>query len=87
MASELRGLVASMQKLSQRLEATSGAVGNDLAGGTLPRLNEVLHELHNTSHQLNRLLGDLEDSPQSLIFGRPASKPGPGEAGFVTPGK
>ena len=82
---EMRGLVASMQGLSKRLGDIGGAVGDDLTGRTLPGINSVVQELQHNSRQLTRILGNLEDAPQSLVFGRPATPPGPGEAGFVIP--
>ena len=82
---EMRGLVASMQLLSKRLGDIGGAVGEDLTGTTLPGINSVVQELQHNSRQLTRILGSLEDAPQSLVFGRPVSPPGPGEAGFVVP--
>lgn len=84
---DMRKLVASMQDLSKRLGETGAAVGDDLTGRTLPGINAVVQELQHNSRQLSRILGSLEDAPQSLIFGRPAAPPGPGEAGFVVPGK
>lgn len=84
---EMRGLVVSMQALSKRLEEISGAVGDDLTGVTLPRFNLMVEELRTNSRQLTRILGKFEDAPQSLIFGRSAPLPGPGEAGFVAPDK
>jgi len=87
LTAEMRELVASMQSLSKRLEAVSGTVGDDLSGVTLPRFNKMVEELRNNSRQLTRILGGLEDAPQSFIFGRSAPPPGPGEAGFVVPGK
>ncbi|MEK7737234.1 MAG: MlaD family protein [Pseudomonadota bacterium] len=84
---EMRGLVASMQSLSQRLGETGGAVGDDLRGVTLPRINQMVEELRQNSRQLARILGSLEDAPQSLIFGRSAPQAGPGETGFVAPDK
>ena len=84
---EMRGLVASVQSLSQRLGETGGAVGDDLRGVTLPRINQMVEELRQNSRQLTRILGSLEDAPQSLIFGRSAPQAGPGETGFVAPDK
>jgi len=84
---EMRGLVASMQGLGKRLGDIGGAVGDDLTGRTLPGINTVVQELQYNSRQLTRILGSLEEAPQSLVFGRPATPPGPGEPGFVVPVK
>lgn len=82
---EMRGLVASMRNLSQRLGDIGATLGDDLTGRTLPRIDSVVQGLQHNSRQLTRILGNLEDTPQSLIFGRPAGPPGPGEPGFVIP--
>ena len=80
---EARGLVARLQSVSDKLETT---LGDPLSNGALiPRLNELSADLSSNSHQLNRVLKMLEDSPQSLIFGRHQAAPGPGEPGFVAP--
>ena len=52
----------------------------------LPRLNELSRDVAQTSHQLNRVLRIVEETPQGLIFGPPAVPPGPGETGFVARG-
>ena len=82
---EARGLVARLQSVSEKLETTLGETSSG-ANALLPRLNELTSELSSSSHQLNRVLQMLEDSPQSLIFGHQKSMPGPGETGFVVPG-
>jgi len=87
LAVEMRALVASMQGLSKRLGDMGGALGDDLSGRTLPGINSVVQELQHNSRQLTRILGNLEEAPQSLVFGRSATPPGPGEPGFVIPVK
>lgn len=83
--SEARGLVARLQSASERFEAALGDPSTNGVGVLAPRLNELSAELASTSHQLNRVLLMLEESPQSLIFGRQNVQPGPGEAGFAAP--
>lgn len=83
---EARGLVGRLQSVSEKLETALGDSSTGGAGALVPRLNELSAELSSNSHQLNRVLQMLEDSPQSLIFGHQKSMPGPGEAGFVAPG-
>ena len=82
---EARGLVANLKSASEKLNATLDASSGDGVGALLPRLNELADELGSSSRQLNRVLQNFEDSPQSLIFGRQNVLPGPGEAGFVAP--
>jgi len=79
---EARGLVARLQSVSEKLETT---LGDQSSSALVPRLNDLSADLSSSSHQLNRVLQMLEDSPQSLIFGRQRARPGPGEAGFVAP--
>lgn len=81
---DARALVARWQTVGEKLESTLA----DQSGGNglIPRLNDLSADLSSNSHQLDRVLKMLEDSPQSLIFGRPRSLPGPGEPGFVAPG-
>lgn len=75
LTAEVRGLVASLTQLSKRFEQ----IGNEADKTTLPRLNRLLGELEQNSRQLNRVLEELEDAPQSVIFGRSGPPPGPGE--------
>ncbi|MEI7430790.1 MAG: MlaD family protein [Betaproteobacteria bacterium] len=81
---EARGLVSRLQTVSDKLDIT---LGDSTAGGSglLPKLGEVSSELSSSSRQLNRVLMMIEESPQSLIFGRKTGQPGPGESGFVAP--
>lgn len=85
LAVEMRAMVASMHDLSKRLGEIGATAGESWSDKTLPGIDAVVQELHRNSRQLSRVLSNLEDAPQSLIFGRPASQPGPGEPGFVIP--
>lgn len=82
---EARGLVARLQVASDKFEAALGDPATGGAGALAPRLNELSAELSVNSRQLNRVLQQLEQAPQSLIFGAPQPAPGPGEGGFLTP--
>lgn len=85
LVSEARTLVVKLQSVSEKLDA---ALGDPLTGGAstlIPRINALSAELSVNSHQLGRVLQMLEESPQSLIFGRQPGLPGPGEAGFKAP--
>ncbi len=82
---EARVLVASLKSTSEKFQTTLGDSQIGGFGALAPRLNDLTTELASTSHQLGRVLQMLEESPQSLIFGRQRIEPGPGEAGFVPP--
>lgn len=80
---DARALVVRLQSVSERMDTT---LSEQTSGnGLIPRLNDLSADLSSSSRQLNRVLQMLEDSPQSLIFGRPKALPGPGEPGFVAP--
>ena len=80
---EARTLVASLKTVTDKLDS---ALGEPSAGSAvLPQINELTRELSANSRQLNRVLQMLEDSPQSLIFGRQLTPSGPGEPGFSSP--
>jgi phospholipid/cholesterol/gamma-HCH transport system substrate-binding protein len=65
--------------------ASQSVVGaaNSMAGDVVPRLNVLLEELARNSRNLDRLLAELNEQPQGLVFGRRAGRPGPGEAGYA----
>lgn len=69
--------------------ASQGVAGTAtaLAGDVAPRLNALMDDLARSSRNLDRLLADLNDQPQGLLFGRSANRPGPGEAGFSEPAR
>lgn len=78
LAQDVRALVGSFQSMSRRIDQLGAETGSD----TLPRLNSVLHELEQSTRELNHVLQQIDDAPQSLIFGRSPPSPGPGEAGY-----
>ena len=84
---EMRSLVGSMQSVTKRIDDVTVQVGGEFSTTTLPRFNALVSDLQSNSQQLNRVLDALEASPQSLIFGRPPPRPGPGEAGFANSDK
>jgi len=61
--------------------AQVGAAAKD-AREVMPRLEQLIDELSRNSHTLNRLLANLDAQPQSVLLGKPAPTPGPGEPGF-----
>lgn len=72
-ANQKEGIFDSLSQSAQELAAT------------IPELHNVSTSIARNSKNLDRVLHQLEEHPQSLIFGRPNSSPGPGEAGFVSP--
>lgn len=85
LAAEMRDLVKSMGALAQRFDQIAGNTGDALNANTLPRANALIDELSSSSRQLSRILDNLDNNPQMLLFGRGPASPGPGEAGFAAP--
>ena len=54
---------------------------------TAPKLHKVSDGIIKSTQSMNRTLRQLEEHPQSLLFGRPPQLAGPGEDGFVSPRK
>lgn len=82
---ETRELIRSLALLAQKLDRA----GDRLNSATLPQAEALAGDIAAATQRLDRLLQSLDAAPQSLLFGRPAVAPGPGEAGHVsthTPG-
>jgi len=75
-----------MSKGAEQVGAAAQALSRATVDDTLPRVHALLDELARNSRQLDRLLSELNDRPSSLVFGRPAPAPGPGEPGFSSGG-
>lgn len=74
----------TLDKIARSADAM--ALTNQSLNATLvPRLNRVADETARTVRQVNRTVDGVNDNPQSLILGRGAATPGPGEAGFSAP--
>lgn len=74
----LERMAKSAEQVGGAAQSFSGAAVTD----TLPRINALLEELARNSRNVDRLLTELNERPGSLVFGRPAAAPGPGEPGF-----
>ena len=60
-----------------------GATTDDLHRNTLPRINVVLDDVAVDARELKRALHQVDERPQSFIFGLQPPPPGPGERGFM----
>ncbi len=87
MAVEMRALLASLSGISRHFDQLLTDTGGQISTTTLPRVNALVDDLDKNSRQLGRLIESINEAPQSLIFGRGAAQPGPGEAGFVPPAR
>lgn len=75
---EARRLVESVNTLTLEVRGTA----LDLRHETLPRANALAESVERGAERIGRLAYELERRPESVLWGRPPSRPGPGEAGF-----
>lgn len=74
-----------IERLAEGTQALSHAADSfNLA--TLPRINRVTDDASRAVRALGRTVSNINDNPQSLIYGGGAIDPGPGEPGFKAPG-
>ncbi|AIY42957.1 ABC-type transport system involved in resistance to organic solvents [Collimonas arenae] len=90
-------LLANLNTLTQEVHARVGTL--DRIGKTaddldqtsqdlkdsLPQLHVMVGDFSRSSRTLDRVLSDIQQQPQSLLFGKSPAAPGPGENGFLAP--
>lgn len=85
LARDARRLVEDSGKLVERVDRLAGeahgATGM-VRQDTLPRVNALAESVERGAERIGRLAYELERKPESLLWGRPAARPGPGEPGF-----
>lgn len=52
---------------------------------TLPAVHQATAEVASAARQLGRTVSGIGDNPQALLYGDGATRPGPGESGFIPP--
>jgi phospholipid/cholesterol/gamma-HCH transport system substrate-binding protein len=82
-------LVGELQKVTGTVRQEGGVIDSfsQSAGDfsdTIPRLRDAGDNISRSARSIDRVFQQLEERPQSLLFGR-AFEPGPGEEGFVAP--
>jgi phospholipid/cholesterol/gamma-HCH transport system substrate-binding protein len=88
LAGDLRSLTKEALALSNKVGtvAESGNTAADsFAKSTLPKVNQLVNELHATTEQVKKLAITLEKNPQSILLGPEPQLPGPGEPGYEEP--
>jgi phospholipid/cholesterol/gamma-HCH transport system substrate-binding protein len=80
------GAIERFARAADQVGAASRELGEAFNTSALPRIVQLTEELTRTTRDLDRLVRSIEEQPQSLVFGRPALPPGPGEPGFSPPG-
>jgi phospholipid/cholesterol/gamma-HCH transport system substrate-binding protein len=88
LAGELQTLSKEAKILSKKITTladTGNEAGNQITQSTLPKVNNLLAELQETTEHVKRIVTTLEDNPQSVLLGRQRQQPGPGEPGYEEP--
>lgn len=75
---EARKAADSVGRLSEELRGATTDVRRD----TLPRAQALAESVERGAERVGRLAYELERRPESVIWGRGGTRPGPGEAGF-----
>jgi phospholipid/cholesterol/gamma-HCH transport system substrate-binding protein len=99
-AAEATTTAAELSKTARRLSDKGGALdefggtaqafrstASTLNSTTLPRVHRVSEDASIAARQAARTFNAFQDNPQSLIYGGGPVPPGPGEPGFVAPGR
>jgi phospholipid/cholesterol/gamma-HCH transport system substrate-binding protein len=73
-----------VERLSEGTRALAQAV-DSFNAATLPRVNRVADDTSRAVRRLGRTADNINDNPQSLLFGNGGVVAGPGEPGFSAP--
>ena len=87
---ELDNLLKKINLIASKVNEEGGlidslALSAEALADTTPKLNKISEGVLRSTQNLDRTLRQIEDHPQSLLFGKPPSSPGPGEDGFTQP--
>ncbi len=88
LAIDLQKLTRDVQNLSLKtghLVDTGETAGTLLMQSTLPKINQLLTELHSATQQVKRTATMLDNNPQALLLGPNHHDSGPGEPGYEEP--
>lgn len=86
LALKLDRRVDTLSAAVARVDASVGEVGvaaRAVGEETMPRVNVLVDGLARDTHALGRVIDNLGEQPQSIVFGTPPRAPGPGEPGFT----
>ncbi len=81
------GAVAKVTGIIDRVGGNVEGITSDIELQTLPHLVAMTDEAKTSLRAVKRTMNNLNERPQSLLFGAPGTRPGPGEPGFTPPSK
>ena len=85
---EIGALSRKLEERSQAFDRMAasleevGVAARSFNDETLPRFNALVEQLNRDTRALDRVLNAVGENPQSIVFGAPRGRPGPGEPGF-----
>lgn len=79
---ELGATSKEYRELASNVKQGTTQLTETLNYETMPKLHSLTQNVNYDVRSLGQVIDMLEDNPQSIIFGNPAVRPGPGEAGF-----
>jgi phospholipid/cholesterol/gamma-HCH transport system substrate-binding protein len=83
----------TLDRVNEGLTSANSAVqaigqsAQSLSANTLPRATRLADDAARAARSTDRVVKELGDNPQSLIFGNAPVPPGPGERGFTAPSR
>ena len=86
MSARMNAPGGTLDKIAQSTDVLA-STGQSLNATLVPRLNRTADEATRTVRQMGRVADAVNETPQSLILGRGATQPGPGEPGFSAPAR
>lgn len=81
---ELTLTTKKVYNTANQIEISTNQLTNTLSNETLPQLHTLSQNMNKSITNFDHLVNALDDNPQSIIFGKPALLPGPGEDGFLS---
>ncbi len=90
LATDLQGSNGTIAKVNSIIDRVGGnieGITSDIELQTLPHLVAMTDEAKTSMRAVKRTMNNINDRPQSLLFGAPGTPPGPGEPGFTPPSK
>lgn len=76
----------TLDKIAQSADVLA-ATGQSVSATLAPRVGRTADDAARAARQVGRAVDMVNDNPQSLLLGKGAAPPGPGESGFVAPAR